>query len=215
MFLENSHPGLFIDVEGLDGCGSSTQLERVASFFKKENLRVHLTKEPTGNVLGGIIRGALTNELTLDQITLQLLFAADRGKHLQREIIPLLKKREVVISDRYFWSSLAFGSVDIDFDWLIEINQFFIKPDLTFFLKVTPEACVERIRKSRFELEYFEKREFLEQAWTGYERIKKRFKDDVEIIDGERKIDEITGDIIGIIQKHPKYKKLLIERLAL
>ncbi len=71
-------------------------------------------RSPTNNLIGGLLRGALTHEWQATNRVLQLLYAADRGHHLRREIEPALKRNYTVICDRYIDSTLAFGSLDLD-----------------------------------------------------------------------------------------------------
>lgn len=198
---KNKFPGKFIVIEGLDGSGSSTQIFRVADFLKENGKKIHITKEPTNNLIGGLIRGQLSGDWKSSPECLQLLFAADRAHHLEKEIIPLLKKGITVISDRYFFSTVAFGSAEIkDRKWLININDRFIFPDLTILIKVSPEVCVKRMRESRFRVELFEERKKLEKTWKGYEKMAKEF-DNIKIIDGEKSIQEISYEILNLMEK--------------
>lgn len=187
--------GKFIAFEGLDGSGQTTQANKLTDFIQAMNGRVHLTKEPTNNIIGGLVRGQLTHDWHSSPECLQLLFAADRAHHLDKEILPLLDQGISVITDRYFFSTIAFGSTEIsDWDWLKEINKNFIEPDLTFIIKTSPEICLARINKNRFNLELFEKTETLKKVWAGYERVAKEF-DRIIIIDGEKKPDEVFSQI--------------------
>jgi len=197
----NKFLGKFIVIEGLDGSGSSTQIFRVTDFLKETGKKIHITKEPTNNLIGGLIRGQLSGDWKSSPECLQLLFAADRAHHLEKEIIPLLKKGVTVISDRYFFSTVAFGSAEIkDRKWLININDRFILPDLTILIKVSPEICIKRMRESRFRIELFEERKKLEKTWRGYEKLAKEF-DNIKIVNGERNIQEISYEILNLIEK--------------
>lgn len=198
---KNKFTGKFIVIEGLDGSGSSTQIFRVTDFLKENGKKIHITKEPTNNLIGGLIRGQLSGDWKSSPECLQLLFAADRAHHLEKEIIPLLKKGITVISDRYFFSTVAFGSAEIkDRKWLININDRFIFPDLTVLIKVSPEVCIKRMRESRFKVELFEERKKLEKTWKGYEKLAKEF-DNIKIIDGEKSIQEISYEILNLMEK--------------
>ena len=143
--LTNPYAGTFIVVEALDGSGASTQVEFLAKNVEELGQRVHITKEPTNNLIGGLIRGALTKEWKPSLECLQLLFAADRAHHLQREVIPSLQEGRMVISDRYFFSTIAFGSLEVDEKWLQGLNERFLLPDLTILIKVSPQEGVRRI----------------------------------------------------------------------
>ena len=101
--LKNPYSGKLIVFEGLDGSGKSTQAELLFSFLKSKGKKVHLTSEPTRYLIGGLIKSWVTHDWQSTPECLQLLFAADRAHHLDKEIIPLLKKGITVISDRYFF----------------------------------------------------------------------------------------------------------------
>ena len=203
---KNTYPGKFIAFEGLDGSGSTTQASKLRSFLNESQEKfvlgkpqAHLTKEPTNNIVGGLIRGQLTGDWKTQPECLQLLFSADRAHHLEKEIIPLLEKGTTVITDRYFLSTVAFGGLEIeDMDWLIEINKPFILPDITFLIKVSPKICLERIKGDRFHIELFEKEDALSKVWQNYEKLAKRFEN-VYIIDGERPVEEVFEEIKNLV----------------
>lgn len=202
--IKNQFKGKFIVFDSLDGAGNSTQARLLADYLKKKRKKVFLTKEPTTGLIGGLIRSQLKKEWHSSQICLQLLFSADRAYHLEKEVIPLLKKGAIVISDRYFFSTFAYGNLEIqDLNWLLKINEKFLLPDLTFFLKVSPKICIERIKKSRFEITLFEKESVLKKVWENYERLAKIFKN-VHIIDGEKEIEEVFSKIKEIVERKLK-----------
>lgn len=203
---KNLYPGKFIVFDGLDGSGQSTQAENLVNFYNRPekilklgHAGAHLTKEPTNGLIGGLIRGQLTNEWKSSPECLQLLFCADRAYHLEKEIIPLLEKGIVVVSDRYVFSTLAFGNLGIeDREWLFDLNKNFLLPDFTFLLRVPARVCIQRIQKTRFEIDLFEKEEVLAKVWENYEKLAEEFEN-VHILDGERPVETITQEIIGII----------------
>lgn len=198
---KNPYTGKFIAFEGLDGAGSTTQAEKLTRYLKERGEKVHLTKEPTNNLIGGMIRGQLTKEWRTGPECLQLLFTADRAHHLEKEVIPLLKQGITVITDRYFFSSVAFGSLGIaDREWLQKINDRFILPDITFMLNVSPRICLQRINESRFHLELFEEEENMEKIWRTYETLAQEFKD-VHVINGEKTVEEVFTDITKVVNE--------------
>jgi dTMP kinase len=193
--------GKFIVFDSLDGAGNSTQVKLLADYLNKIGKKTQITKEPTSYLIGGLIKSQLSRDWKSSQVCLQLLFAADRAYHLEKEILPLLKKGINVISDRYFFSSLAYGNLEInDMNWLIEINRKFLLPDLTFFLKVSPKICIQRIKKDRFQITLFEKEKILKKVWENYEILAKKFKN-VFVINGERSIEKIAQEIREIAIK--------------
>jgi dTMP kinase len=204
---KNPYSGKFIVFEGLDGSGSSTQASKLTDWINEKQKEsfpgkpaAFLTKEPTNNLIGGLIRGQLTGSWKSSIECLQLLFSADRSFHLEKEVIPSLQKGITVISDRYFLSTVAFGALEIkDIEWLLEINKLFILPDLTFLIKVSPKVCLERIAKSRFQFELFEKERSLEKVWENYEILAERFKN-LYIIDGEKTENEVFEEVKKIVR---------------
>lgn len=188
----------FIVLEGLDGSGQSTQADILAAQLNSQKKSI-VTKEPTNNLIGGLIRAQLTKEWSATQECLQLLFAADRAHHLERVVEPALAKGFNVISDRYMFSSIAFGAVNTDKEWLKQINSKFRIPDYTFYLDVSPEVCIERMEKSRFEFELFEQKEYLAKVRTNYLELAKEY-DNFHVIDGNRHKEEVHNDVMKIVE---------------
>jgi dTMP kinase len=203
--IQNPYKGLFIVIEGLDGSGSSTQVDLLIKNFKKAGKTAYATKEPTNNIIGGIIRGQLSGDWKTGTNCLELLFAADRAHHIEKTIVPNLKKGKILISDRYFFSSIAFGAINQDRDWLLQLNNQFIYPDLTFIIKVPPKTCIQRIKKSRLKFELFEQEEKLKKAWKTYLWLSKNFKD-VYIIDGTKDKEIVAKEIFEITEKYINLK---------
>ncbi len=197
---KNTYLGKFIAFEGLDGSGQSTQAELLRKFLTEKGYRVVLTKEPTlDSEAGRKIRDVLDNKVKLDPGKLQELFAQDRREHLEKIIIPALEEGRFIISDRYFFSTFAFGASDgLDLEWLIKLNDDFLLPDLTFILKVRPEVCVSRMEKRGNPRTLFEKEEKLAKVWETYKIMPARFEN-VEIIDGEKSIEEIFEETKKIV----------------
>jgi dTMP kinase len=197
--IKNSYPGKFIVFEGLDGSGQSTQVKLLGDFLKKRGYQVILTKEPTQKSLAGQkIKEDLDKKTKIDPAQLQRLFAQDRKEHLEKITIPNLKEGRIVISDRYFFSSLAYGSIDLSLDWLIDLNKDFLYPDMTFILKVRPEICLERIRKRDNNFKLFEQQEKLTKAWRGYELLSQRFEN-IYMIDGEPPKEVVFTEIKELV----------------
>ena len=190
----------FIVFEGLDGSGQSTQAALLKKFLIKKKIKVVLTKEPTlDSRAGKKIKKILAEEIKTKPALLQQLFAEDRKWHLEKVIKPALKNNKWVISDRYFFSSFAYGKAQgLALKWLIEINKDFLYPDLIFFLNVRPIICLKRIEKRGIDKTLFEKKEKLEKVFKIYKIFPKKFKN-VMIINGERKKEKVFEDIKKII----------------
>lgn len=202
----NPYPGFFINIEGLDGSGVSTQVKLLRDGLLREKMEVYATKEPTDNVIGGLIRGALTGVYKLPPGALQLLFVADRLHHLERQIVPILNKGNLLITDRFCWSTIAFGSVDLSRKWLLQLHSYCFLPDISIFLRVSPKICVARLKADRFDFELFEKEEKLWKVWNTYEWLGEKFPVCIKVIDGERTPSQISKEILKLIKANPKFK---------
>ena len=198
--IKNTYPGLFIDFEGLDGSGASIQASLLSAVLSKEGYRVHLTKEPTNYLIGGLIRGFLTKEWRTTPECQQLLFAADRAQHLEKDIVPKLQSGRIVVTDRYAFSSVAYGSLDTESDWIEKINEKFIIPDLVFLVKVRPKICALRMKESEYGLELFKEEQKLTKVWNIYDKLAHKYKN-FHVINGEREETEIIKEILDITKK--------------
>ncbi|MDD5145880.1 MAG: dTMP kinase [Candidatus Pacebacteria bacterium] len=197
----NTASGKFFVIEGLDGSGQSTQANLLKEFFNKKGFQTVLTKEPTiDSEAGKQIRQILDEKERISPTDLQKLFANDRKAHLENLILPALAEGKIVISDRYFFSSFAYGASDgIDLDWLIKTNDEFLLPDLTFILKVSPEICIQRIEHRGIGKTLFEKREKLAKVWETYKILPNRFEN-VYMVDGEKTKEEVFSQIENIVR---------------
>jgi dTMP kinase len=114
--------GLFLAFEGIDGCGKTTQLARLAALLREEEHHVVTTREPGGTEIGERIRGLLFDEAALSYRpeTAAMLMCAARVEHVERVIRPAIERGAVVLSDRYAASTLAYqgGGQGVDEAWL-------------------------------------------------------------------------------------------------
>jgi len=193
---DNPYPGRFIVIEGLDGSGQTTQVALLKKFLEEKGLQVVSTKEPTmDSEAGRKIREILDEKVKIEPIELQKLFTQDRKEHLEDLIVPALQDGKAVISDRYYFSTFAFGASDgLNLDELIRMNDGFLLPDLTIILKVPPRVCVERIEKRGEAKTLFEKENKLTRVWETYTVMPERFRD-VYIVNGEQSIEEVFSEI--------------------
>lgn len=202
--FEHSYKGKFIVVEGIDGAGSSTQARNIHTFFQTHRIKSHFTSEPTNYLIGGLIRSWLTGDWSSSAMCLQLLFTADRAHHLQKEIIPFLKKGFNVVCDRYSFSTVAYGSLDIpDVKWLQDINKHFIQPDIVFYLRVPAEEAMERMQGSRNSFELFEKEKQLKKVAEQYETFVKEL-DYFIPIEGTKTKAEVTEGVLNVLKRRFK-----------
>lgn len=153
---------MFIVFEGTDGSGTSTQAKKLAEHLKNKGLKVFSTAEPSENFLGKNLRKVLQKKEKLSPKAFQLLFFADREEHLQNEVLPALERGEIVICERYNWSSLAYGQAEgVDQNFLEYLAEHFLKPDYTFFMNIPAEKSMERVVSRGAEIEHFENQKIL------------------------------------------------------
>jgi len=184
---------LFIVFEGIDGAGLSTHSHLLYEYLLERGYNVVLTKEPTDGLIGGLIRACLRGEWKTDPLTLQLLFVADRSHHVNNLILPALKKGKIVVSDRYMFSSIAYGTVSYgDYEWLKLINSKFPVPDLILILDAPVEVALRRIRRTRFGFELFENAR-LEEVRRIFYKIANEYGGFV--ISTDRSIEETQQEI--------------------
>jgi dTMP kinase len=145
--------GLFITLEGLDGCGKSTQLERLAGALGGRGLDLLVTREPGGTPLGEGVRNLLTSDVSNSIVPAAELFliVGARAQHVAESIRPGLASGKVVISDRYTDSTVAFQGYGrgLDLGLIEKINHEAtggLRPDLTVVLDLEPEQAQARLR---------------------------------------------------------------------
>ncbi len=197
----NNFPGKFIAIEGIDGSGTTTQTKLLYNWMRKRGYRVYFTKEPTGFLLGQIIRLALKGELKYSDKVLALLFAADRVLHTEKVIIPKLRQGVHVISDRYVMSSIAYQGSLIDKEWVKTINRFSLLPTLTIYIDVPVRVSLERIMtKRQKQKEIYEKPHILEKVREMYIEECMRNKERCIVINGDRNVADIHSDILEAVK---------------
>lgn len=206
--------GVFITFEGIDGSGITTQAYKLKEYIgRRLGLPVHLTKEPTDGPVGGLIRTILARRVgvptpdgrleSIDPRSLALLFAADRIDHLKVDILPKLDNGVVVICDRYYLSSYAYQSLNVDLKWLEEINSACRRPDLTIMLSVPPLVAEKRRLEDRWHVELYEETPKLERVRENYFEVIKKLKyqgERIEIVDGNRPLAEVHRDIVRLVR---------------
>ena len=137
----------FVVFEGLDGAGTSTQLEMLQAALRRRRTTCLATCEPTDGPIGRLIRAVLRGELEVSGCTLALLFAADRSEHLHRPdgVLATLRAGGRVASDRYLFSSLVYQSTDCSADYVAAVNARFPLPRRLIFIDTPPEECQRRV----------------------------------------------------------------------
>lgn len=208
----NPYKGLYIALEGIDGSGKTTQVEKLAEYFKSKGKSVVQTREPRKEgLIGDTIQQVLTGKVKMSSVALQYLFSADRHLHHEEVIIPSLKAGKIIISDRCFWSAIVYGILDRmrgNYDYkiadallisqsILSMYHQFIVPDRTFLLKVSLKTALARISQKDDAKEIYEDKEKLKKVISGYDWLSKKFPKEIMVVDGEGEVGEVTEEIVN------------------
>lgn len=214
---EDTHSSPFVVIEGLDGAGTTTQARCVAEALRARGRSVNLSCEPTDGPIGQMIRQMISLEVGIEEggkkralgrEALALLFAADRLYHLEAIIEPALKRGEVVISDRYYHSSLVYqGDVDeedrVDYEWVRQINGRARRPDLTVYLEADVELSLARMA-GRESFDIFESREKLARLQVRYGEVMGFLGaqgHEILRLDAALAVEELTAQILEALEE--------------
>lgn len=197
--------GYFIVIEGIDGAGTTTQTNNLARSLEAGGVDLMTTREPSDGPIGQLIREILHRKIEkVAPPAVALLFAADRVAHLSREIEPALRAGKLVVSDRYYHSSLAYQSQFDDWDWVAAINRHAPAPDLTFIIELeVAEASRRRAERSAEEL--YDDFEFQKKVAAAYGAMKEKLPGQLIIsVDGSLPAAQITALLRAAIHERLK-----------
>lgn len=188
-------------LEGLDGAGTTTQLRNLEAYLLKKGVKVHCTAEPTVHETGLFLRRVLRGEVKVPQSTVAYLFAADRDDHLnnpQYGILSHIARGEIVVSDRYKFSSLAYQSIGFDFDRIDDLNRTFPYPEFVIFIDTPLQSCMDRIDSRGQDREIYERLDYQRQVLANYERVFSSLPSGCTLlrIDGSQTRERIFSDIV-------------------
>jgi len=188
--------GFFICVEGLDGCGKTTQTKLLVKRLKTMDLDAVYTAEPSRGKIGRFIqKHCLHGEKRTFPVVEALLFAADRFEHVKMEVVPALNKGKIVVSDRYVYSSLAYqGATGLDLKWIKMINEHAIRPDLAIFVDVDPETVIKRLKPKKSVMENLETQRKVRGVYVKFVE-----KGELVRIDGNRSKKEVADDVLKVV----------------
>ena len=217
-----SPAGKFITIEGLDGCGKSTQLAKLADFLRAQGMDVVITREPGGTPIGDRIRALLLDSATsgLSPMTEMALMFAARAQHLEELILPALAQGKIVLCDRFTDSTEAYqgGGRELGSGPVLELHRALcgdIRPDLTLLMDTDASLSVVRARRrnrdrssdepneNRFEQE---SRAFFERVRAAYLAIARREPGRVILIDARGTPDATHQAIVRALEPRLKLR---------
>ena len=206
----------FIVFEGVEGCGKSFQSKKLLINLKKKNIKTLLTREPGGTKSAELIRNLILkdyfnkeNKEKFDKYTDTLLYLAARNEHIKNKIKPALKKKIIVICDRFIDSTLAYQvyGKKININFINNIHKFIlngIKPNLTFVLKVSPNSSKLRLKNRRSKNRYDNFSQFFyTKAQKSFLKIAKN-KKNYFILDSSNNDNNLEKKILKIVCKYLK-----------
>jgi dTMP kinase len=203
----------FVVLEGLDGSGTTTQLLLADEALDSRGVPHFCTGEPTKGPVGRIIRQILKRQIQARAETVALLFAADRNEHLyeQREgILSHLRQGELVVCDRYLFSSLAYQSLTCDPEFVFFLNRRFPLPQHLVFLDTPVAVSQQRLTiRSADGPELYDGREIQQDILSAYEQGFLRFPDsDMRLhrLDGSRDPELVFEKFWSILASLPIVK---------
>lgn len=201
--------GLFITMEGADGSGKSTQIEKLKDYLSSKGYDIILCREPGGTIISESIREVILNpEFTMmGNMTELLLYASARAQLVEEVIRPALEEGKVVICDRFVDSSVVYQGIarGLGIERVYEVNRYAMGdtvPQKTILLDLPAEIGISR-KKGQKELDRLELEtiEFHQKVAEGYRILAKRDSNRICVIDATKPIDEIHNEIKEIVDK--------------
>ncbi|MDC0858764.1 dTMP kinase [Pelagibacteraceae bacterium] len=206
----------FIVFEGVEGCGKSFQSKKLLNNLKKKRIPVLLTREPGGTKSAELIRNLILKDYfnhdskeKFDKYTDTLLYLAARNEHIKNKIDPALKKKFVVICDRFTDSTLAYQvyGKNVNINFINNIHKFIlgkIKPNLTFVLKVSTETSKKRLKKRKTKNRYDNfAQNFYSKAQNSFLKIAKN-KKNYFVLNSSKNDSNLEKKIFKIVSAYLK-----------
>ncbi|MGB9812962.1 MAG: dTMP kinase [Thermovenabulum sp.] len=198
--------GKFITIEGIDGAGKTTQLEKICEYIKNKGKRVIKAREPGGTALGEQLRKVLLDPDSNPVPTAEaLIYAASRAQLLEKLVIPAIKEGFFVVCDRFVDSNLAYQGFarGLGFNRILQLNKWVLNgywPDITFLLDLDPEIALKRLTRGKDRLER-ESLEFHLKVREGFLKLKEEFPERIRVIDASKSQEEVFKEIVFELEK--------------
>ena len=199
--------GRMIVLEGPDGSGKTTQIELLEKYLQESGYEVVRVREPGGTEISEKIREIIldNDNCKMSYMCEALLYAASRAQLVSEVIKPALSDGKIVICDRFVYSSMVYQGIGrgLGMERIKSINEVALdglKPDLTFMITIPYEEGLNR-KKKQGSLDRLENsgNEFHKKVFEGYMDICIKY-DKIEVLDGNRSVEEIQKDIINTIK---------------
>jgi dTMP kinase len=208
---------MFISLEGIEGCGKTTQIRQLSAHLEERGHPCIVTREPGGTAIGEKIRSILLDPASKDMVPTAelLLYMADRAQHIDEVIKPGLRKGKIILCDRYFDATVVYQGFarGLDTRFISDLHRILfqdLRPDMTFLLDLPPRIGLARAwqeldsgsrcgTESRFEEEAIN---FHEKVRAGYLELARLERNRFKIIDASRPKDEVQADIREVLMPY-------------
>jgi dTMP kinase len=207
--------GLFITLEGIDGSGKTTQIERLAVRLRAAGRAVVETAEPGGTRVGAQIRRILLDSANQDLRPMAelLLYFASRAQNVDEVIVPALERGDIVLSDRFTDSSLVYQGCGrgLGVDTVVTLDRIAcrgVAPDLTILVDIDLETSLERARARNQAEAHTETRmdeqsaEFYRKVHEAYDELARREAHRYRVVEGRATVDAIEREIWSVVSPH-------------
>ncbi|MDR2711019.1 MAG: dTMP kinase [Burkholderiales bacterium] len=193
----------FITLEGIDGAGKSTHLDWLTEALRQRGVKIVVTREPGGTMLGETWRNQLLHETMSREAQTLLMFAA-RSEHLAQVIRPALTRGDWVLCDRFTDATYAYqsGGYGVSTDAITHIAQWLhgdCMPDLTLLFDVPIEVSQKRLHGKTLDRFEREPNGFMQRVREAYLDLAKAAPQRYRVIDGRKSIDAIRDELRGIL----------------
>jgi len=197
--------GRFVVFEGVDHCGKTTQIDLAEKWLVARGYSVVRFREPGGTEAGERIRDALLDKkLSITPLCEMLLFMASRVQLLEQKIVPTLNNGQVVLLDRYWFSTYAYQGFAGDLGTNRVTDQVNIlglrKPDLVIMLDGDPERLASRHHGASDRIEA-KGLKYQQDVRIGYQALVREMKDIFRVIDAEKSVDEVHAAVVDALSK--------------
>ena len=189
---------MLIVLEGIDGCGKSTQVSLLVDKLRSIGIDTLKLREPTDSPHGLRLRSILNEEIQAEHDEILDLFVKDRKQHVSEKIAPALNSEKTIVMDRYYYSTMAYQSASgFSMEKIRADNSFAPVPTLVLILDISAEDGVKRVLKEG-NADRFEKEDFLNRVREQYLKLKN--EPNVEIIDASLEVQEVHANIWSFVE---------------
>jgi dTMP kinase len=185
--------------EGIDGAGKTTVSRKIVEILSSKGFKTFYTREPSDSPFAQLLND-LKTKIDTGPIIDALAMSLDRAFHMMNEVEPRLAEGYVVVMDRYYHSTIAYqGAMGADIKWIRDINRVFRRPDIAFYLDVSVETAMRRIRDKKSRWPFYEFKDFLSKVRDIYLKLVE--ENELIYVDAERDLNDVINQVIKILRE--------------